>query len=179
MLLVCGLGNVGEKYLNTRHNAGFLFLKHLSCAYGFCFKESKNLQAQSLKHSIDGCEVLLMKPTTFMNNSGLAVASVMKYYKIPSESVLIVHDDLDLPLGSVRIKLAGGSAGHNGIKSIDAAIGNNYWRMRIGIGRPLQHVEISDYVLEKFSNTELCQVEKTMSLCRELFCNFITTHCKS
>jgi PTH1 family peptidyl-tRNA hydrolase len=179
MIFVCGLGNVGEKYCNTRHNAGFLFLDYLSCVYDFGFKASKNLHAQFVKYCINGVDILFMKPTTFMNNSGLAVASAMKHYKIPNENLLVIHDDLDLPLSSVRIKFGGGSAGHNGIKSIDSAIGNNYWRMRLGIGRPVPEVAVLDYVLGRFADAESHQVAKTMDLCREFFCNFIITHGKS
>ncbi len=173
MLLLCGLGNMGKKYGNTRHNAGFLFLDSLSREYDFSFKLAKNLHCESAKYCLDQVDVLLVKPTTFMNNSGAAVLSTMQYYKIAKPNLLVVHDDIDIPLGSVKVKFGGGSAGHNGIKSIDSVLGNEYWRMRIGVGRPEPEVDVFDYVLGDFSNSELTQISNVMNECKKHFLNFI------
>jgi PTH1 family peptidyl-tRNA hydrolase len=108
-----------------------------------------------------------------MNNSGTAILSTMKYYKIDKSELIVVHDDIDLPLGSIKVKFGGGSAGHNGIKSIDSVLGNEYWRMRIGIGRPDQDASVLDYVLGNFSNDELVQIEEVMSNCKKHFADFV------
>jgi PTH1 family peptidyl-tRNA hydrolase len=173
MLLVCGLGNVGKQYSNTRHNAGFLFLDYLSATYDLHFRQSKDFCCELSRYLMNDVEILFIKPTTFMNNSGLAIANITRYYKIPSENLLVIHDDLDLPLGRTKMKIGGGSAGHNGIKSIDACIGKEYWRIRIGIGRSLQNRDVFDHVLGEFTAEELSQVELAMSECKDLFLNFI------
>ncbi len=178
MLLVCGLGNVGKKYVDTRHNAGFLFLESLAKDWEVTFKHFKNLNSEVAKICLDGAKILLIKPTTFMNNSGTAVLSVMNYYKIEKANLLVVHDEIDLVLGNVRLKFGGGSAGHNGIKSVDAALGNEYWRMRIGVGRPPLDVSVVDYVLGDFSKSEIIQITDVLNDCKKHFENFILRYSK-
>jgi PTH1 family peptidyl-tRNA hydrolase len=173
MLLVCGLGNVGKQYCNTRHNAGFLFLESLTKDWEISFKTCKNLHSEIGKVFLEGLEILFVRPTTFMNNAGVSVLNVMNYYKIDRSKLLVVHDEIDLPLGSIRLKFGGGSAGHNGIKSVDSVLGNEYWRMRIGVGRPPLDVSVSEYVLGDFSKSELIQIGDVMNDCRKHFENFI------
>jgi PTH1 family peptidyl-tRNA hydrolase len=173
MLLLCGLGNVGKQYSNTRHNAGFLFLQSLTQEWDLSFKNFKHLHCEIAKAFLQDVEILCIKPATFMNNSGTAILSTMQYYKIDKSELLVVHDDIDLPLGSIKVKFGGGSAGHNGIKSIDSVLGNQYWRMRIGIGRPDQDASVLDYVLGNFSNDELVQIEEVMSNCKKHFADFV------
>ena len=118
-----------------------------------------------MRTEIDGAEVILAKPQTFMNNSGLAVAALMAFYKIPLENIVVIHDDMDLKVGNLREKVGGSSAGHNGIKSIDNAIGREYRRIRIGIGHPRDFespIDPADWVLGKFNNEQLKQIKSVI-----------------
>ncbi len=150
MWLIVGLGNPGPRYERTRHNIGFLTLDRL-------IEETK---AHSLSSSSFHGELhkkvstLFLKPTTYMNRSGIAVQAVKNFYKIEMEKIIVVHDDLDLPFGAVRFKKGGGSGGHNGLKSIDQMIGNDYMRIRMGIGKPAYKSQVIDYVLQDFSDEE-------------------------
>jgi PTH1 family peptidyl-tRNA hydrolase len=170
-LLIVGLGNPGASYARTRHNAGFMAVDELAGADAV-WKKEKN----SLTTKLDN--VILAKPQTFMNLSGGAVLALMTFYKIPLENLIVIHDDIDLKLGEIREKTGGGSAGHNGIKSIDAAVGNNYRRIRIGVGRPKQEtgdkrqetgIDTSDWVLGKFSEDESVEINKAISSIRANF----------
>ena len=147
-LLIAGLGNPGRTYEKTRHNAGRRAVDFLADTNAW--KVEKNyLVAKS-------DDAVFIKPETFMNLSGLAVVAAMAKYKIPLENVIVIHDDIDLKLGDLRSKVGGGNAGHNGLKSIDGAIGRDYTRVRIGVGRPDNiDFEISDWVLARFSDEEL------------------------
>jgi PTH1 family peptidyl-tRNA hydrolase len=147
-LLIAGLGNPGPEYANTRHNTGFMAVDRL--ADGAEWKKEKNY----LVAKTDGA--ILIKPMTFMNLSGAAVLAAMTKYKIPLANLVVIHDDIDLKLGDVRTKTGGGNAGHNGLKSISAAVGNDYRRVRIGIGRPENpDYDISDWVTGKFTKSEM------------------------
>ncbi|MDR1691575.1 MAG: aminoacyl-tRNA hydrolase [Rickettsiales bacterium] len=156
--LIVGLGNVGDKYAITRHNVGFLAADYLNIAYeGTAWVKKFKGEVSEIK--IGSNKIFLLKPHTFMNLSGQAVIEIMNFYKIAIEEVLVVHDDIDLPFEEVRIKQGGGNAGHNGLKSISMLCGNDYWRMRIGVGRPQNSkVDVSDYVLSPFSKKELEQL---------------------
>jgi peptidyl-tRNA hydrolase, PTH1 family len=148
--LLVGLGNPGADYAKHRHTVGFMALDavHAVCAATGWQKKLHGLLAPA---TLGATKLLLCKPQTFMNNSGLAVSAVMQFYKIPPADVIVWHDELELPPGKIRVKQGGGAAGHNGIKSIDAAIGQEYWRVRIGIGRPPEGREaVHDYVLHNF-----------------------------
>lgn len=161
-VLVVGLGNPGETYKNTRHNVGFMAVNHFA-GDGAKWKKEKN--ALTCAMDIGGRRVILVQPQTFMNNSGDAVGSLMAYYKIPLENVIVIHDDMDLAVGSVREKIGGGSAGHNGIKSIDRAVGADYKRIRIGIGHPRDlglPMEPADWVLGRFTAQQLGAVESVI-----------------
>lgn len=161
-VLVVGLGNPGETYKNTRHNVGFMAVNHFA-GDGAKWKKEKN--ALTCAMDIGGRRVILVQPQTFMNNSGDAVGPLMAYYKIPLENVIVIHDDMDLAVGSVREKIGGGSAGHNGIKSIDRAVGADYKRIRIGIGHPRDlglPMEPADWVLGRFTAQQLSAVESVI-----------------
>lgn len=161
-VLVVGLGNPGETYKNTRHNVGFMAVNHFA-GDGAKWKKEKN--ALTCAMDIGGRRVILVQPQTFMNNSGDAVGPLMAYYKIPLENVIVIHDDMDLAVGSVREKIGGGSAGHNGIKSIDRAVGADYKRIRIGIGHPRDlglPMEPADWVLGRFTAQQLGAVESVI-----------------
>ncbi len=154
--LIVGLGNVGAKYELTRHNVGFLFVDAFSSVNNFGNFKAK-FKGEFSKGIVGSKQVILLKPHTFMNLSGQSVQPAMQFFKIKPEEILVIHDDIDLKFGEVKTKLGGGDAGHNGLKDITCAIGKNYWRMRIGIGRP-EFGEISDFVLQKFSKTELDEI---------------------
>ncbi|MDR1826076.1 MAG: aminoacyl-tRNA hydrolase [Rickettsiales bacterium] len=154
--LIAGLGNPGPEYALSRHNAGFMAVDALAGPDDW--KKERNYL---IKHIMNGEKrVTFIKPQTFMNLSGAALGMVMTKYKIPLANVTVIHDDIDLKLGDVRTKTGGGNAGHNGLKSIDAAIGTNYNRIRIGVGRPEDPgYDIADWVLGKFAKTELSILE--------------------
>jgi PTH1 family peptidyl-tRNA hydrolase len=158
MHLIVGLGNPGERYRLTRHNIGFLVLDRL------IEKLSPNpIKKSTFKGDLfKSGDILLLKPATFMNLSGESVAAVKNFYKIDPSHIIVIHDDLDLALGALRIKKGGGHGGHNGLKSIDAHIGKEYVRIRFGIGRPTQKEEVVSYVLSNFTQKELECIEPTI-----------------
>lgn len=153
-LLIVGLGNVGKKYDDTRHNIGFAALDAVAESQDFDpWVEKKDLKAHITQKTIGDNRIILCKPTTFMNLSGEAVQAVSHFYKIPLQQIIAVHDELDIPFGQIRTRIGGGSAGHNGIKSITQHIGEDYGRIRIGVGAETP-METSDFVLAKFSKGE-------------------------
>ena len=161
-ILIVGLGNPGGEYERTRHNVGFMAVRHLA---GADAKWRGELFARTFATNIDGRRVIFAMPQTFMNDSGRAVRAIMDFYKIPIENLFVIHDDMDLKLGDMRTKVGGGSAGHNGIKSIDAAIGNGYRRIRIGIGHPRDFenpMNPADWVLGKFDSEQLKQIKSVI-----------------
>ena len=151
MHLIVGLGNIGEKYQLTRHNIGFLVIDEMTKSLTSSNVSNPNFHSILLKSGYN----LFSKPTTYMNNSGLAVGAIKEYYKIDIENIIVIHDDLDLPFGTVKFKIGGGHGGHNGLKSIDACIGKEYIRVRVGIGKPQDKAEVANYVLSNFSKEEL------------------------
>jgi len=157
--LIVGLGNPGEKYASTRHNAGFWFVDELARRYGGVFRaESKHLgDVARIGLTADGGatpELWLLKPTTFMNKSGGAIASLANFCKVAPDEVLVAHDELDLPVGAVRLKLGGGHGGHNGLRDTIAAIGADFWRLRVGIAHPGHKDLVLDYVLQRASSAD-------------------------
>jgi len=137
MKMLVGLGNPGSKYEKTRHNIGFRFLDLLAKSEGLSFGSAPRFSAETATYTLNGNKVLLVKPQTFMNNSGESVAPLAKYYDIEPEDITVVYDDLDLPSGKLRIKHGGGHGGHNGLRSINQHLPNtDYTRVKIGIGRP-------------------------------------------
>jgi PTH1 family peptidyl-tRNA hydrolase len=152
--LVVGLGNPGPGYAATRHNAGFMVVDLLSGRMGGKFKAHKGT-ADVVEGRIAGTRVVLAKPKSFMNLSGGPTASLRDFFKVPVERILVVHDELDLPFGTLRLKVGGGDNGHNGLKSITKSIGTReYPRVRFGIGRPPGRQDPADFVLKPFSATE-------------------------
>ena len=153
MLTICGLGNPGKKYLKTRHNIGFILINKIIKDYNFLLiKKDKNKELY--KGSIGRNNCILIKPLTFMNLSGLPVSETLNFYKIKTTDLYVIHDDLDLNIAKIKIKIGGGNGGHNGLASIDNIIGNNYNRIRFGIGRPIRKNLVSSYVLKKFLKSE-------------------------
>ena len=152
--LIIGLGNPGEKYSKTRHNAGFWFIDALAEKYGAAFKTETKFSGDIAKINIDGQAVWLLKPSTFMNRSGLAAHQVTQFYKIPTENVLVVYDELDLPTGTARLKKSGGHGGHNGLRDIHAQITKEYLRLRLGISHPGDSKKVADYVLSRPSQDD-------------------------
>ncbi|BAK72656.1 aminoacyl-tRNA hydrolase [Arcobacter sp. L] len=155
MHLIVGLGNIGEKYHLTRHNIGFLVIDEMTKNLSTSNINNSNFQSTLLKSGYN----LFAKPTTYMNNSGIAVHAIKEYYKIELENIIVIHDDLDLPFGTVKFKIGGGHGGHNGLRSLDSHIGKDYIRVRIGIGKPADKNDVANYVLSNFSKEELNKLQ--------------------
>lgn len=173
MKLIVGLGNPGGEYKKTRHNIGFIFLN------SFLSKENLSLDKKKFKGqyieyvSSKGNKAILLEPQTYMNLSGDSIIDFVKYYKIDIEDVLIIHDDLDLEVGKIRIRAKGSSGGHNGIKSVIARLnGENFKRIRIGIGKD-SNIPVVDYVLSKFNDEEMKVLESKMGVVNKVIEDFI------
>jgi peptidyl-tRNA hydrolase, PTH1 family len=165
--LVVGLGNPGPKYADTRHNVGFAVVDRLAARAGLRFKAHRGL-ADVAEGRLAGTRVVLAKPRSYMNVSGGPVASVLRYYGGSPASLVVVHDDLDLGFGTVRLKLGGGEGGHNGLRSISQSLGTrDYLRARFGIGRPPGRMDPADYVLRRFSSGERTEVDLAVELCAD------------
>lgn len=157
--LVVGLGNPGSEYERTRHNVGFMVADVLAERVGGRFTVHKKSGADLLEARLDGRKVLLAKPRTYMNLSGRPVAALAKFFSVPASEVIVVHDELDLPFGAIRLKRGGGEGGHNGLRSISQALTTkDYLRVRFGIGRPPGRQDPADYVLKPFSAPERKEV---------------------
>ena len=152
--LVVGLGNPGADYVMTRHNAGWWFVDALARAHGGSFSHERKFSGDVCRLAIAGHDLRLLKPTTFMNRSGQSVKALSAYLKVPPERILVAHDDLDLPFGTVRLKKGGGSGGHNGLKDIISHLGEDFLRLRFGIAHPDGARDVIDYVLERASREE-------------------------
>lgn len=152
--LIVGLGNPGPRYVGTRHNAGFFVADELASRVGGSFKAHKG-RADIVEGRLAGRSVVLAKPKCYMNESGGPIVSISRFYKIPVERIVLVHDELDLPFGGLRLKRGGGEGGHNGLKSTSSALGSReYARVRFGIGRPPGRQDPADYVLREFAAAE-------------------------
>lgn len=145
--LMVGLGNPGPKYDETRHNAGFWFVDELASRYQGRFGHETKFSGDVAKIIVDGHPLWLLKPTTFMNRSGIALRQLMNFYKIGIDELLVAHDELDLEPGICKLKKAGGHGGHNGLRDIFSHVGKDFWRLRIGIGHPGHRDQVIDYVL--------------------------------
>lgn len=153
MLLLVGLGNPGPKYENNRHNIGFMAIEELARVHGFGPWRAR-FQGLVAEGNIAGRKALALKPMTYMNESGRSVGEAVRFFKLPTDAVTVFYDELDLVPGKVRVKTGGGAGGHNGIRSIDAHIGKDYRRVRIGIGHPGDKARVHGYVLSDFSKAE-------------------------
>jgi len=145
--LIVGLGNPGTEYARTRHNAGFQFVDELARRHGATFRSEPRHKAELARARIGNAELWLLKPMSYMNHSGDPTRSVATFYKVPVQSLLVAYDELDFPPGTVRLKQGGGAAGHNGMRSMIAQMGDAFWRLRIGIGHPGDRALVLDYVL--------------------------------
>ena len=161
-LLIAGLGNPGPAYDNTRHNIGFTIIDAIAERFSFPAFSAKFSSLVSSK-ILDSHKITLIKPQTFMNLSGNAVSKAVNFYKIDLENLIVIHDDLDLALARIKMKIGGGSGGHNGIKSIDQHLGPEYYRLRIGIGKPQYQKDTSNFVLDKFSKEEEPVIKKMIT----------------
>ncbi len=161
--LVAGLGNVGQRYAATRHNAGFWYADALAERLRVAFRHDRKAQGELARTRVGERDLRLLKPSTLMNRSGRSVAAVARFHKLAAADVLVAHDDLDLPAGTVRLKHGGGHGGHNGLKDLDAALGTrDYWRLRIGVGRPEAGGDVIDYVLKRPSPDERRAIEEAV-----------------
>ena len=158
MLLLVGLGNPGERYAGNRHNIGFMVLQAIAKRHGIG-PWRRRFQGLACEGPIGGVRSLLLLPATYMNESGRAVADAARFYKVALPDVVVFHDEIDLPPGKVRVKVGGGIAGHNGLRSISAHIGNDYRRVRIGVGHPGNKDLVQAYVLNDFAKSERPWVE--------------------
>jgi len=152
--IVAGLGNPGPEHLTTRHNAGFWFVDELARRHGGEFRDYRKYSGETARITIGGKELILLKPTTYMNRSGLSIRQLGDFFKIPPAEILVVHDELDLPVGSTRLKFGGGHGGHNGLRDTMAQIGEGFWRLRLGIGHPGNKSDVIDYVLTRAPSRE-------------------------
>ena len=160
-ILVVGLGNIGKEYENTRHNIGFAAVDRFAADLDFpAWIDKKDLKCHLTSTQVGESKVIVIKPTTFMNLSGEAVQAVVHFYKINPENIVVVHDELDIPFGQIRTRVGGSPAGHNGIKSISNILGEEYGRVRIGIGPKLhEKQDSSDFVLSRFSTEQEAQMK--------------------
>ncbi|MCC7486559.1 MAG: aminoacyl-tRNA hydrolase [Burkholderiales bacterium] len=167
MKLIVGLGNPGDKYEATRHNAGFWFVERLAVSSGAALRRDARFQA--LVGRLDAGGPWLVLPQSYMNSSGRPVQMLAGFFRIEPADVLVVHDELDLPPGVVRLKRGGGIAGHNGLKDISARLGSHdYWRLRIGIGRPAERAAAADYVLHRPAREERAAIDEAMARALEV-----------
>ena len=159
MLLFVGLGNPTPDSENNRHNVGFKIIDSINKKFSLS-KQKPKFKGLLTTGKVGEERVYAIKPLTFMNNSGICIREVIEYFKIDAEDVMVFHDDLDVDFGKIKTKFGGSSAGHNGIESIDKFIGKDYSRIRIGIGKPTENIEVGDYVLQNFNEDEILGLEK-------------------
>ncbi len=159
MLLFVGLGNPTPDSENNRHNVGFKIIDNINKKFGLS-KQKPKFKGLLTTGNINNKKIYAIKPLTFMNNSGICIRELIEYFKIDAEDVIVFHDDLDVELGKIKVKFGGSSAGHNGIASIDKFIGKDYSRVRIGIGKPKNGIEVADYVLQNFDEDETVGIKK-------------------
>ena len=168
MLLVVGLGNPGTKFANNRHNIGFMAVDEVVRHYSFSTFREK-FQSEMAEGNIAGEKILAMKPTTYMNGSGRSVQAAAVFYKLAPEDIIVIHDEIDLAGGKVRVKRGGGHAGHNGLRSIHEHIGANYARVRLGVGHPGDKAKVAGHVLRDFAKSERDWVERLVGGVGEYF----------
>ena len=173
MKLIVGLGNPGSEYINNRHNLGFMALDSLSAHYQFEHWKSK-FDGMFSSKVLGSEKIILVKPQTYMNLSGFCVAKFKQFYKVINDDIFVIYDDIDLSFGDKRLKQGGGDAGHKGVRSISQHLGNkNFYRIRIGVGRPREKEDVSSFVLSNFSKTEIDRVQPIIKDLCEDFENII------
>lgn len=161
MILLVGLGNPGGKYAKNRHNIGFMALDTIVRRHSFGPWRSK-FSGQMCEGTIDGNKVLALMPETYMNESGRSVGAAARFYKVEPENIIVMHDELDIAFAKIKIKTGGGHGGHNGLRSIDAHIGKNYKRLRLGIGHPGDKAKVHNHVLGDFAKGETAELDKML-----------------
>ncbi|ABQ13985.1 aminoacyl-tRNA hydrolase [Dichelobacter nodosus] len=173
--LIVGLGNPGEQYQKTRHNAGFWLLDQTAQDYSCRLRTEKKFFAEFGEIAINQQKIFLLKPQTFMNASGKSLAAVCRFYHIEPQQILIIHDELDLPEGKIKLKKSGGHGGHNGLRDIIAALASqDFYRLRIGIGRPENSTQVIDYVLKAPSATHMERLNESLSYGKKAIEKLIT-----
>ena len=160
--LIVGLGNPGNKYDQTRHNAGFWFVDEVARQYGVVFRPETKFLGEVARVQANGLDFWLLKPATFMNRSGQSIQALAQFYKIPVESILVVHDELDLDAGVAKLKIGGGHGGHNGLRDMIAVMGKTFPRLRLGIGHPGHRDQVVDYVLKSPSKIDRQLIDDAM-----------------
>jgi len=168
--LIVGLGNPGAQYQDTRHNAGFWFVDEVARITGATLRPEPRFHGLAAKVMLDTHELWLLQPTTFMNRSGQAAAALARFYKIAPEQILVAHDEIDLPVGQIKLKYAGGHGGHNGLRDLHAHLGTpNYWRLRLGVDHPGSKDLVVDYVLHAPSKVDRNKIDSVIDeACRQL-----------
>jgi PTH1 family peptidyl-tRNA hydrolase len=161
--LIVGLGNPGTEYARTRHNAGFQFVDELARQHDALFRSEPRHRAELARVRIGDSELWLLKPMNYMNRSGDPVRSVASFYKVPLASILVAYDELDFPAGVVRLRMGGGAAGHNGMRDLIAQMGDEFWRLRIGIGHPGDRSQVLDYVLGRATAVDAQLIQDAIS----------------
>ncbi len=157
--LIVGLGNPGDKHAQTRHNAGFWFVDALASKENSTFKQETKFKGEVAHFSCQGEKIWLLKPHTYMNDSGESLRPFTDFYKIPTEQILVAHDEIDLPNGEVKIKWSGGHGGHNGLRSIFAHLNKDFWRLRLGVGHPGHKDQVVNYVLKKTNQKDRDEID--------------------
>lgn len=172
--IIAGLGNPGPEHRLTRHNAGFWFVDTLARACGAQFRAHSRYHGEICRVTIEGHDLVLLKPQTYMNRSGIAVRALVDYLKAPVAELLVVHDELDLPIGVARLKFAGGPGGHNGMRDVITHCGPDFWRLRLGIGHPGDRSVVIDYVLQRATPDEEQAIVGTMPAALDALTTFLT-----
>jgi len=173
MYLIIGLGNPGSRYQQTRHNIGFMVLEVIAARWEVDIRQ-KSFDALWNRGKVAGANALLAMPQTYMNLSGNAVRRLQDYFKVDTGNVIVIHDDLDLPFGTVRLKAGGGDAGHKGLKSIVNCLGSaDFMRVRMGIGKPAGRTPVEDYVLQKFNQDESDRLQQIIQIASEATADII------
>ncbi len=174
VFLVVGLGNPGLRYRKNRHNAGFMAVERVAGKTGI--EISKTDFGGTYGSGFHGeTKLIVFKPETYMNNSGEPVRKIMNFYGIEKENLVVAHDEVDLPVGRIQVKLSGGSAGHNGIKSVAASVGNEFARVRIGVGKPAPGgMDVADYVLADFDGSEMETVAQSIDTAAAAVCEIVS-----
>ena len=171
--LVVGLGNPGEEYARTRHNAGYWFVERLAAQASAPWKRDSRHQCEVSRAGVGGVDLRLQKPTTFMNRSGAAVQSLAAFHRVAPAEILVVHDEIDLPPGTARLKFGGGHGGHNGLRDVIACLGAEFWRLRLGVGHPGHRDQVVDAVLSRASRDEQGLIDAALERALDVLPQFV------